>query len=122
MKKIDYTVIRNKNCVAFTIHYMDERFRFKGGEGEVCFKARNGFYVCSCLEPELELNEIYLRGKFKESDNEIVSLSLLETEQEAKEYVKKLHEALEDWANNWEGWEEEGIEKAKELEIERKVF
>lgn len=99
--KLAYKLDNFDNLVLFKVLGMDERFRFDEGENPL-YEATN-MTVTSLYSPELLKDVVYLQGKDKGDDNCVVTLEL-DSKEEAEEYVKKVHEALKEWGENWEGW------------------
>lgn len=107
MLKVKVGFIRNGKTVAFTVYSMDERFRCDSEiDTEMNFKASNGVCVISDKRPELDISSIFLRGHKKDEDD-IVASHKFDTKKDAIEAISKYNEALEEWSNNWEGWEGE---------------
>jgi len=109
-KKIDCMFIRNGNVVGFTIFDMDERFR-KYGE----YESLNGLRIQSMDCPEISDQVLYLRGKTREHDRDIVQMSF-ETKEEAKEYISRAAEALKDWAENCPAFEDDKFETESDID------
>ena len=64
----------------------------------------------SIVHPEVSKNSVCLRGEYAEGDKWVRVLRF-ESKEAAEEYKNKVIEALRDWAENWEGWEEENVDK-----------
>jgi len=89
----------------FQILDMDNRFRSRNGRGYPSYHTGNGWRIGSAYSPEISVRDkdLYLRGRSRESDLEIVSHSF-STQLKAEQARDKIKEALKDWAQNWEGW------------------
>jgi len=103
--KIRYALFELNGRTVFTIFDMDERFRCKASyDKEKSFTAKNGWKVSSHSRPDIvpATKTIYLRGMARPRDREIVILP-------EKHYIRhsQIHEALQEWAENWEGWKDE---------------
>lgn len=102
--------LRQFGCsVVFAVLEMDERFR-KDGKKNHLFQSSKGLSIRSTDAPDLFHHAIYLRGRDKSKDNESTTIQL-DTPEEAAEYKAKVIAALEDWADNWEGWEDNQSEQ-----------
>jgi len=102
--KLIYRLERWGNAVVFQVVAMDERFRSNQGKGQVkYFKSTNGMRIKSFTSPLLEYDEVYLRG-YNSSGDEYVSSLQFKDKKEAEEYIEKVHDALADWSDNWDGW------------------
>jgi hypothetical protein len=107
--KIKYRLEKWEKAIVFQILEMDERFRTtEDGPGDgikyVC--KTNDMLVRSSSYPRLEADIIWLRGEDKEDDLDIIC-RLFDTNKERDIYYSKVQAALNDWANNWEGWSKE---------------
>lgn len=112
--RIKYDLHRYGKTVVLYVHKMDERFRSTGDKK--VFVAENGIAVVSHLNVGLYEKEIVLVGKFIEDNDRFFDALFFNTEAEAIEYMQRANEAIEDWANNWEGWGEEP-ESAKTMTL-----
>lgn len=101
--KIRYMLLQNGNNVCFTILDMDERFRCRPDGSTITFMNSHGFSISSYSNTELRNKKVYLRGKNKNKDYDF-SFIKLDSYEDAKEYIKNVHRALEEWAEKWEGW------------------
>jgi len=100
--KIRYALFELNGNTVFTIFYMDERFRFKGDYDQMrSFIADNGWKIESVTHPEIvpTQKKIFLRGTARSDDKKIVVLP-----ESSRVEHSEVHEALQDWAKNWEGW------------------
>ena len=109
MSKIKFRIEAWGSVVLFQILEMDERFRRNWGKPNYTFQPKDGLTVVSCENPELRINEIYLRGTVNGMDGRVASLTF-ETKKDAEDYCQKVVNSLRDWARNWEGWGNEEIE------------
>ena len=103
MEKLRYALFElNKNLV-FTIFGQDERFMDKGDKGRE-YKCKNGWKVASQSFPAIDdvTKTIYLRGLDRGGDNNIYRQPYTNSQE-----LIDIHEALADWAKNWDGWNEE---------------
>ena len=108
-KKIHAVFLKNGNEVAFTVYHMDERFR---SDGEIFnrFKASNGVIIKSLHVPDFTIfsdeNKIlFLRGTDKSADNRI-AIGTFSSEASAEAFIALAYEALAEWSEKWEGWQE----------------
>ena len=94
--------------ILFQVLKMDERFR--RGKGSDCpsFYCKNGLFITSAGDPELSRTTIYLRGSDKKADYcaHLLSCSLSERD----EFFNEIIAALDNWANNWSGWDEKKVD------------
>jgi len=103
--KIRYALFELNGRTVFTIFDMDERFRFEEDyDLKRSFIADNGWKIQSVNHPEIIPTEkkIYLRGATRPHDRKIVVLP-----ESSRVKRSEIHEALQDWAKNWEGWKDE---------------
>jgi len=119
MSKLRYSLFNVRNTVIFTIYDMDERFRNKTRGEENTYKAYNCIQVLSMEDPAINKDEIYLRGYDRDFDN-IVCCFDFSTEEEARDYIERVDEALKEWARCWEGWDKEKEVSVKSDGIEIK--
>jgi len=99
--KIKYLLFNEGPIVYFSVLEMDERFR-----NDFCYEHKNGINVASKMFPEIQKDTVYLRGLDMSTDNNLETLELCNTEN-AEEYVELVNEAIEGWAKNWEGFNQE---------------
>jgi len=105
--KIHYALFELNGNVVFTIFDMDERFRWKTKktihDPEYFFAASNGWKIESVTQPQIvpRKKTIYLRGVSRDNDKKIAVLP-----EDSHVKCSEIHEALQDWAKNWEGWKE----------------
>ena len=96
--------VKFKNGLAMQVLEMDERFRV-GASGENMYKC-NGFSVISSISPGIYHNKcILLRGYEKNSDSNISTIGF-ENNDERDEYLEKAICSLQEWAENWKGFQE----------------
>jgi len=108
--KLDYSLWRRGRAVEFTIMSMDERFRRKKGWGHSVYVAKNGIRVVGNYRPALYDGEVHLRGLAGNEDFITAKLTF-HTVEKADAYCRKIADALNEWAENWEGWEGDSIER-----------
>ncbi|MBW1739294.1 MAG: hypothetical protein JRJ69_17650 [Deltaproteobacteria bacterium] len=102
--KIHYALFELNGSTIFTIFYMDERFRCKKRyASDKTFIAHNGWKVASGGFPDIvpKMSTIFLRGTSHIRDKRIVIIP-----EDSHVKSSEIHEALQDWAKNWEGWED----------------
>lgn len=99
---ITYDLFTKGEEIHFRIRDQDEQSQTT----DFCYDATNGIKVMSLFAPGITpWSTIYLRGNDKEFD-ECDSTVEFKSETERKMYIEKIHEALKDWDENWEGWAE----------------
>lgn len=104
-EKLKYTLFELNGHLIFSIFHMDERFRSQGNLLE--FIANNGWKICSLAHPEVNLEEkkIYLQGHHLGKDREVCVEEPYG--ENLPEVIDQIHSALKEWAEEWEGWQEE---------------
>jgi hypothetical protein len=118
MIKLKYTLEVEGNTVTFNVleQHPSVCDIFEKNDS-VPFKASNGVDVCSMDRVELDrdiTNSVFLIGE----EDGIADSITFETNKEAVIYAAKVHEALEEWASDWEGWKEITNEPVKEHQSE----
>ena len=105
--KIKYLLFNEGPIVYFSVLKMAERFRNEHDiRNDFCYEHKNGINVASKMSPEIQKDTVYLRGSDMSADNNLETLELYNTEN-AEEYVELVNEAIEGWAKNWEGFNQE---------------
>ena len=108
--KLKYKLDIWGDTIIFEVLDMDERFRYKSEAPSKSFeyKASNGMRVRSYLGPLFSSDNIlYLRGFYTSEDHKVALLDCSLCSRNPQEIVKEIHQALEEWAANWEGWLEQ---------------
>jgi len=107
MSKIKFRLENWGKTVLFQVIEMDERFRAERDKKNI-FHSECGLVVGSFDAPGFDFDDnnlLYLRGYLKKCDDN-VCVKIFYCEKDAKDYCLKIICALRDWAENWEGWEE----------------
>ena len=114
--KLEYGLLVNGPCVAFTVFWMDERCRNRNpSPSKNEFVASNGIRVVSAVLPEISRSvvdrrrEIFLRGEDVSGDFKICQ-HVCDSGELAVEFAKEVHQALKEWSEGWEGFKEESLE------------
>lgn len=93
--RIKYELKAYGRTVVFYVHEMDKRFL------GCVFETKKGIGIRSFFTTMLSKKYIGLVGKSEDTGTDYISL---DSEKETDEYIQGIHEAITDWANNWEGW------------------
>jgi hypothetical protein len=108
--KIKFKLVKFEKALAFQVLEMDERFRRKDdAKDEYIFKASNLMEIISICEPDLlgpwSLGDltICLRGTKKYKDFKVDAF-LFQDNYQRDECHDKIINALREWAEKWEGW------------------
>jgi len=104
--KLKYTLSKLEKALVFQVLEMDERFRSRADVGGILCRAKNEMWVRSMDTPEIRGVEIFLRGESKEGDDSIEILEF-DTNKQRDKIFNRIQEALADWAENWEGFQED---------------
>jgi len=125
MSKLRYRLFELDGNLVFQVLEMDEGFRTGEGNYKV-YSASNGWLVESFVYPKISLHSkvIYLRGhdKILDLDVMVIPRSKIKAEHPNKSLNKiigDVDQALKEWAENWEGFEE-CEEQPEKIEIETK--
>lgn len=101
--KLKYRLEKFEKALVFQVLEMDDRFRCEKGGFQRVHTAK-GFHVFSDYTPQLsQCDGVYLRGKDEARDLEIQCLNFV-TNKDRDEQFDKIQAAIEDWANNWDGF------------------
>jgi len=119
--KIKYIVTIKGLKLGFQVLEMDERFRNEVEGGRVSFLSKNNLLIESYQEPQLRENTIYLRGSYRKCDNEICD-RVFSNHKTMLEFISNLEIAIDDWAENWEGFQDKEKEKEIDLSVKVKVL
>lgn len=93
----------------FYIKEMDERFRTERNQKSKTYQSKPGsFKITSVSGPAFGPKQLYLRGKQPTRDNSVTTKKF-NSPQDAERYRRKILEALNDWAENWKGFEESEV-------------
>lgn len=103
MSHIKYRLWQEGKVVKFQILWMDERFR-RGNK----YATSTKMTICSDIHPEInyDAKTLYLQGNSTHANNDIVG-NEFGSYQKASKFIADIHQALEEWSNNWEGFKEE---------------
>lgn len=104
MTKIKFKLLKFEKALVFQVLEMDERFRNQNSLKE--FKSKN-IDIFSAAGPNINStkNAIFLRGSNKDNDLKITT-ELFKSNSDRDKHFDKIIAALQDWAENWEGFKE----------------
>lgn len=103
--KIKFKLVKFERALVFQVLEMDERFRNKHEDGSINFKSKKSLNIISLDGPAIFEDRIYLRGRFDMFDFDVGHMPF-ESNTKRDEYYNQVLEALKDWAENWQGWNE----------------
>ena len=118
--KIKYIVTIKGLRLGFQVLEMDERFR--ATVKKITYESRvNDFKICSDDHPDIYFQKnIYLRGLIRDKDFSIIYDTFLNREAMFK-FIKNLDLAIDDCAENWEGFQGKAVAVAVAVELDEAI-
>jgi hypothetical protein len=105
-------IVKFDRAIACQILEMDERFRSHRTEPSTVYRSSNGISIFSGRRPDFRNRDIYLRGDDRLRDNDVAWI-VFASDEERDIYHGKMILALKEWAEKWEGWETETVNKGE---------
>lgn len=115
MQIIKYRLVPFELGCAFQVLEMDEMQRPNLNDRHYAADGSSMLHVKAGVHPEITPSSVYVRGDEKNSDCKITTMSFT-TNEERNAYMKRVHEALREWAER--GGFDEAIEERRSRVVE----
>jgi len=114
--RLAYTLDILNGSFIFTIHKQHWKFMCEDGDKTVkpFHAAKNGWTIASATYPTIDFRDkiVFLRGSDKTKHSVIFTQDVQEVTgksfnlRNSQALILEIEEAIRDWAENWEGWQE----------------